>query len=316
MPGSLYPAPIAGTSPLLIQYGDRIGVLDNEKNMVVPVTKLDTAVPGITSAIRHPQGTMFLGTFGGVYVVNKTSVKKIIPYRITSIAVDSSGHIWAGTWMDGLFRITIKNSDAGLYDVLDMTARIKEREIRGLYVDSKKNIWVGTRYGGAFCLTPKQNDNFDIQHFNRQSGLMSDWVISFAETRTDDIWVGTYLGLDKLVKEPSGYRIFNFSKAVNFFAEIKKIVSTNDHWICVANTGIAVFKDEGLHQTVPLQSLIFSATLGVLENKIRIFSPIDKITLKPFQNAARFEFGALGFINERQIMYSFRLKGSTDTTWS
>jgi len=322
VPGDHYPvpvggtSPIAGTSPLLIHYADRIGMLDSERNMVVPVIKLDTAISGITSALRHPKGAIFLGSFSGVYAVYKTSVKKLIPYRITSIAIDKSGHIWAGTWLEGLFRITIKNSDDGAYDILDMTGRIKEKAIRGLYVDGKKNIWIGTRYGGAFCLTPKANDNFDIQHFNRQSGLMSDWVISFAETKTDDIWVGTYLGLDKLVKEPSGYRIFNFSKAVNFFAEIKKIISINDHWICVANTGIAIFKDEDLHQTVPLQPVIFSSTLGVRENKITIFSPVDKIRLKPFQNAARFEFGALGFINEREILYSYRLKGSTDTAWS
>lgn len=316
VPGNHYPVPVANTSPLLIHYADRIGMLDNEKNRVLPVTKLDTALSGIVYALSHPQGTIFLGSFAGVFAIHKTSVKKLIPYRVTSIAVDSSGYIWAGTWLNGLFRITIKNSDAGLYDILDMTSRIKETYIRGLYIDSKKNIWIGTRYGGAFCLTPKANDNFDIQHFNRQSGLMSDWVISFAETKTDDIWVGTYLGLDKLVKEPSGYRIFNFSKAVNFFAEIKKIVFTNDHWFCVANSGIAVFKDEGLHQTVPLHPIIFSSTLGTLEDKITIFSPHDKINLKPFQNAARFEFGALGFLNERQILYSYRLKGSNDTTWS
>jgi two-component sensor histidine kinase len=57
-------------------------------------------------------------------------------------------------------------------------------------------------------------------------------------------------------------------------------------------------------------------SLGVHENKITIISPQKKISLKPNQNAARFEFSALSFVNERQIMYSYRLKGSSDTTWS
>ena len=316
VPGNQFPVPVAGTYPLLIHYADWIGSLDNKKNIVTPVTKLDTVITGITSAVGHPHGTVFLGSFSGVYAVHRTSLKKIIPYRITSMAVDGGGYIWAGTWSDGLYRITMRNSDEGLYDILDVTPRIKEKEIRGLYADSKKNLWIGTRYGGAFCILPKTNDDFDIRHYNRQQGLMSDWVISFAETKTNDIWVGTYLGLDKLVKESSGYRVFNFSKAVNFFGEIKEIVPANDQWICAANTGIAVFKDEDLHKSVPLQPLIFSSTLGVRENKIITFFPVDKVTLKPFQNAARFEFGALGFINERQILYSYRLKGSNDTTWS
>ena len=141
-------------------------------------------------------------------------------------------------------------------------------------------------------------------------------MISFAETATEDIWVGTYLGIDKLVKEPSGYRIFNFSKVVGFFAEIKKIVPANNYWFCVANTGIAVFKDEGLHQMAPLKPVIFSSSMGVRENRVTLYSPTERIHLKPVQNAARFEFGAMGYINEKQILYSYRLKGGNDTSWS
>lgn len=316
VPGNHYPVAVTGTSPLLIYYADQLGVLDNKKNRFVPLSSSDAAIPGILSAFKHPSGTIFFGTYYGVYAVQNRSVKKILPYRIICMAVDKSGHIWAGTWQDGLHRITIKNIEEGLYEITDMTPRIKELRIRGLYVDSKNNTWVGTRYNGAFCLTPKANDSFGVQHFSRQSGLMSDWVISFAETKTDDIWIGTYLGLDKLIKESSGYRVFNFSKAVNFFAEIRKIIPIKDHWICVANDGIALFKDEDLHKATPLPANIFSTSLGLPENKITLYSPIESVSLKPFQNAARFEFGALGFINERQILYTYRLKGSGDTTWS
>jgi ligand-binding sensor domain-containing protein/two-component sensor histidine kinase len=315
-PGSHYPVAVTGTSPLLIYYDDQLGVLDNKKNRLVPLTRLDSAIPGILSALKHPSGTIFFVTFYGVYAVHNRSVKKILPYRIICMAMDKSGDMWVGTWQDGLFRIHIKNSEERMYDITDMTPRIKELRIRGLYVDSKNNTWVGTRYNGAFCFTPKANDSFEVQHYTRRSGLMSDWVISFAETKTNDIWVGTYLGLDKLIKESSGYRIFNFSKAVNFFAEIRKIIPIKDHWICVSNAGIAIFKDEDLHQATPLPANIFSTSLGLLENEITLYSPLESVSLKPFQNAARFEFGALSFINERQILYSYRLKGSSDTTWS
>jgi ligand-binding sensor domain-containing protein/two-component sensor histidine kinase len=316
IPGNEYPVPIAGTTPMLVQYADHIGRMVSEKNQVVPVAKLDTSIKGIIAAEKHKSGIIYLGGFAGLYAIYNNSVKKILSHRITSITLDKNGHLWAGTWTEGLFRVAIKNGGEPLFHAENMTELIKEKGIRGLFVDRNGNIWVGTRYGGAFCLTPKGEMDFDIQHFTRQAGLLSDWVISFAETATDDIWVGTYLGIDKLVKIPSGYRIFNFSKVVNFFAEIKKIVSFRDHWICVANTGIAVFKDENLHHTEPVQPVIFSSTLGVRENRITIYSPVEKVTLKPIQNAVRFEFGALGFINEKQILYSYRLKSKNDTTWS
>jgi signal transduction histidine kinase/ligand-binding sensor domain-containing protein len=310
--------PIVGSSPLLIHYdGNKIGSIDSIKRIIIPVKQLDTIIPGVNFACIHSDHTIFFGSFQGLFALKNQLLKRIIPYRVTSLLIDENGIIWVATWINGLYRIKISANAENAYDVQEMTPFIKEKYIRGLYSDSKKNIWVGTRYGGAFCLTEKANGNFDTQHFTRQSGLISDWVTSFSETKTGDIWVGTFLGIDKLVNEPSGFRVFNFSKAVNFFAEIKKILlSGTNNLICVANTGIAIFKDENIDQTAPLQATILSTSLGVLENKLTIFSPSEKIILKPNQNAARFEFSALGFINERQILYSYRLKGSNDSNWS
>ena len=66
----------------------------------------------------------------------------------------------------------------------------------------------------------------------------------------------------------------------------------------------------------PLKPVIFSSSMGVRENRVTLYSPTERIHLKPVQNAARFEFGAMGYINEKQILYSFRLKGGNDTSWS
>ena len=76
------------------------------------------------------------------------------------------------------------------------------------------------------------------------------------------------------------------------------------------------FTDEKLHQSPPLAATILSTTLGTGENKLNILLPTEKVSLKTYQNAARFEFSALGFVNERQLLYSYRLKGSSDTSWS
>ena len=310
-------APIAGTSPLLVHYADKIGIIDSATNIVIPTRKLDTAVWDVGFASCLANGIIFLGGFNGLYAIENTSVQKIFPHRVTSIVIDNSGKVLVGTWSNGLYRIVARSNSGFNYEMQDITPFFRQNHIRSLYTDSKNNIWVGTRYAGAFCLTEKATGGFQLQQFNRQSGLLSDWVTSFAETKTGDMWIGNYLGLDKLVKEHSGYRVFNFGKAVNFYAEIKQIVSTGDNdWVCVANTGIACFKDENLHQALPLQAAILSTSFGVLENKLTILSPTEEISLRPNQNTARFEFTALGFINERQILYSYRLKGSGDTTWS
>ena len=313
---NIYYTPVAGTSPLLVHYQDTIGIMDSAKSLVFLKEKLNMAVVNVTFASQHPNGTIFLGTLDGLFAIEKQVVKKILPYRITAMQIDNKGKVLVGTWVEGLFLLVIKNSGFN-YDIQDITSLIGQKQIRSLYTDNENNIWVGTRYAGAFCLTEKPNSGFEVQEFNRRSGLISDWVTSFGETKTGDIWVGNYLGLDKLVKESKGYRVFNFGKAVNLFAEVKKIIPAgDDDWICIANRGIATFKDENLHTTSALPASILSVSLGVLENKLTIILPKEKISLKPFQNSARFEFSSLGFINERQILYSYRLIGGSDTTWS
>ena len=309
--------PIQNTSPQLVHYKDHIGSLQTATNKIIPLEKIDAPVSGVLYSVKHSGGTIFLSTYNGLFAIEKKSVKRILPYRTTCLLIDKNDNIWVGTWSRGLYRIPSKKNPDDTFSVQDVTSIIKQLQIRGIYEDSKKNIWVGTRYAGAFCLTKQSNEKFDLQHFDRRSGLMSDWVTSFAETDAGDMWIGTYLGLDRIVKTTGGHRVFNFSKVVNFFAEIKAIVPTgNNNWVCVANKGLAYFKDENIHRALPLQATVLSTSLGLLENKLTILLPKEKIYLRPDQNAARFEFGALGFINERQILYSYRLKGSNDTTWS
>jgi ligand-binding sensor domain-containing protein len=182
--------------------------------------------------------------------VQNSSVRKLLPHRITALITDVQGGVWAGTWTNGLYRIELKNMDSISYEVQDVTSLTGQTEIRSLYQDSKKNIWIGTRYGGAFQLAPKVKGGYETKCFNRSSGLMSDWIKSMAELDNGDMWIGTSLGLERLVKEQDGYRIFNFSRATNFFAQIEGIATTgNGNWICVANTGVALFHDEELHKT-------------------------------------------------------------------
>jgi ligand-binding sensor domain-containing protein/two-component sensor histidine kinase len=309
--------PIPGTWPMLFIRNNTVCVFDEGRNRATELKKIANGIADVSNACIHSSGAIFLGSFHGLYVVQNSFIKKLLPGRITSLVVDRNGFIWAGTWTGGLHRIEVRKNDSISYDLRDVTALTGQKEIRTLYEDSKKNIWVGTRYGGAFRLTPKLNGGYQVKSFNRNSGLMSDWIKSVAELPNGDIWIGNSLGLDRIVKSPDGERIFNFSKAINFFAQIQGIESAgNGNWICLANRGIALFHDEELHKSMPLQATLLSASFGVLEKRLTLFSFTNNVILDHNQNTARFEFSALGFSNEKQVLYSFRLRGSNDTTWS
>lgn len=309
---------ISNTSPALVHYPGYIGFFDSEKKHIRPLIKLDTMVTDVHSALRHPSGLIFLASGYGLFVINKNRVRKILPYRVTSMDFDSTGFTWVGTWGNGIFRLKqLALSDSLAFEIDDLTATIQQKEIRSLYCESLKSVWIGTRYGGVFNLTINPRSGYKAQQFNRQSGLFSDWVKCIAAAGNGDIWIGSYLGLDRLVKESGGYRIFNFSKAVNFFAQVEQVVASGNHeWLCVTNTGIARFKDEQLHRSPPLQPYITWSPLGSSKDKVIPDTAARVIRLQHHQNALRFEFSAPGFINEKQVLYSYRLAGSGDTNWT
>lgn len=307
--------PVEGTWPLQVIRNNVIGFPEPVSGRIRTLRKLP--LTGVYAATRHPAGPVFLCTTTGLFAFDGSDLKKLLPYRITALAADSSGYLWAGTWVNGLYRVAVHPGRDPSYEIEDLTALAGCSEIRGLYCDSRNNTWVGTRYAGAFCLMPGSNGSYRVKNFSRESGLLSNWVQSFSETGGGDIWVGNYLGLDRLVRQGQDYRVFSFSKVTNFFAQVQAIGHLGgNRWICHANSSIAIFRDEALHASPPLQSLVLSAVFGPPGNRLTVPAPLRELRLAHSQNTARFEFSALGFINEKQVLFSYRLSGGGDTAWS
>ena len=266
------------------------------------------------------EGNIFSGTDSGLFVYpkNAAATTSLKSFRITSLLLSQDGDLWVGTWYNGLYRIhyeVTKNKVSS--EVKDLTHQIKVKEIRSFFKDSNGNIWIGTRYDGAFRLSKKNNEDYHVTHIDQAAGLISNWVLSFAEDKDGSIWIGTRLGLDKLVFQNENIRVFNFSVNNNFFGQIEKIIPSSGSTIwCRADGRLVEFSDEQLENQLPLPVYITSVILGDgSQNKSRLTTDTT-ISLKHYQNQLHFEFSAPGFINEKQILYSYRLIGSNDVVWS
>lgn len=309
---------VQGSKPLLFYFGNTFGKL-NADNRFVTLRNLAKFSPSDYYSCTDSLGNSFVANHKGIAVLSKKNwyVDTTVPYRISSLAIDNKGYLWAGTWENGLFRIQYSPDGSSVnFSVQDFSYLVHSKHIRSLFPDSKGSIWVGTRYDGAFCLTPQTRDQYSAMQFEKHQGLISNFVTAFAESSKGDIWVGSYLGLDKLVKEKSSFRVFNFSKVTNFFAHILGIVPAGGNkWYCHANSGLTIFTDEELENAPAMQVHILSVFLGSKDTITRV-APNAIIVLKHFQNQAKFEFSALGFINEKQILYSYRLGGRGNEVWS
>jgi ligand-binding sensor domain-containing protein/putative methionine-R-sulfoxide reductase with GAF domain/two-component sensor histidine kinase len=238
--------------------------------------------------------------------------KKILDFRITSLLIDKKGDLWAGTWLNGLFRIRYSFIN-GSFKILATNHYIPTENIRSLFEDSKGNIWVGTRYQGVYHFVKTVNNGFNISTFDQSKGLTSNWVKAIREDVNGNIWIAYYAGVDKLIKTDSSYHIFNFSKINNCFGSVIGMERDEDNslWL-VTNEGLTQIKDGEMEKLPPLPVYI-----------TKVFSPDSvyplhekAIQLNYLQNQLQFEFSASGYINEKQILYSYRLSGNSEQAWT
>jgi ligand-binding sensor domain-containing protein/two-component sensor histidine kinase len=279
--------------------------------------------PSVTmyAGVSDSDSLYFAGKHEGLYLISKKKIQAIsrLPYRITDLLIDKTGNLWAGTWADGLYKIryTISKDTFTVVAAEDMTSLLPGKEIRRLFEDSKGNIWAGTRYNGVACLSANDGKNYKMQHWNSQHGLLANLITAIAEDSAGNIWLGSILGIDKLVRQDTGFRVFNFSRINNFYASITAILpgSANRLWMAT-NSGLLSIKDDQTENLPPLPVYLSSVLLGGEKNNFSPGFSENNISLGYRQNQASFEFSSPGFINEKQILYSYRLRGGEDTAWT
>jgi len=308
-----------GTKPLLYTTGYNFGYFDSIHNKNTHF-KSDSFICADPHPCIDGKGNIFLNVWGGIAVISggKAWITKSLQEPLTALTLDKKGFLWAGSFNNGLYRIQYSFAkDSVLFAIKNFSHLVPDKFIRSLFTDHEGNIWVGTRYKGAFRLTQKNNNEYTAIGFDQKNGLTSDFIKCFAETSTGDIWVGSLLGLDKLIKENKRFRVFNFSRVNNLYGVFFSVAEMgNDEWLCNVTYKLVKFTDHKLENTAPLKVEINIARFGAARDNINVRKTDTIISLKYFQNHANFEFGATGFINDKQILYTHRLIGSTDTTWS
>jgi two-component sensor histidine kinase len=183
--------------------------------------------------------------------------------------------------------------------------------------DRKNNIWVGTRYKGIVQLRHEGGEQYSPMKLDIEHGLTSNWIRSIAEDKNGFMWIGSNLGIDKLVLSDGSFHVFNFSRVNNYFTNINAIVQGHDHslWFTTSSGVINVFDGETEKTPAP-PVYITSVELGDSSFNYNTYHADKKLQLRYFQNQAKFEFSAPGFVNEKQILYSYRLLGGVDTSWT
>lgn len=274
-----------------------------------------TAPPGIACAATDRFGNIFSGSYNGLHVQpGKTMEPKVsLNMRIDNLLIDRNGYLWAGTFDKGLYRIAYTDTKEKII-FSQQEHLLPGRDIRFLYEDRKGNVWVGTRYHGIYLLKLDRGGVKIVQHFHQGNGLTSNWIRGIAEDANGCIWLGFYLGLDKLIPGDTAYSIFNFSRINDYFPSINHLAIDQDNTLWLATSqGLVNIKDGELERLPAMPVYITSVHS---DDSLFAYSKNEKLILSHKRNELQFEFTAPGLINEKTVLYSYRLVGSNNARWS
>jgi signal transduction histidine kinase/ligand-binding sensor domain-containing protein len=320
---------VSGTSPIIFYDARNISYFDSIKKKLIPIEPIQiqsgSQIPVIApNSCVDKQGNVFIGQLQNIIAVseNKKWMNQTIPEWIWSMTIDQQGYLWVGTMTNAsqkryLYRVKYSfEKDSLVFIKKDYSELVKHNQVRKLLTDKKGNIWAGTTSKGIFCLTPK-GEEYVVKVYDQSAGLISNYITSIAETEKGDILVGTTVGIDKLIRGKNGFSVFNIGKVMQVYGTVTAMaLAAKDQWWAVVNYQLVKFEDAGYEKMSPLPVEFLSVQLGRTQDSISIKKFDTLISLRHKQNLARFEFSAASFINEKQILYSYRLLGTNDTTWS
>jgi ligand-binding sensor domain-containing protein/class 3 adenylate cyclase len=114
---------------------------------------------------------------------------------IMAVRQDHQGYIWILIKEKGLYRYDGSHFD--VYNLSKDSASVLGKSLETMAIDSDDVIWIGTLGGGLYKFDPLINKFTHIQHqSNNPASLAHDTVASILVDHENNIWLGTYGGLD------------------------------------------------------------------------------------------------------------------------
>ncbi len=174
----------------------------------------------ITSICRHNKNQLWIGTYNGLFLLDKTNQSIIASYKysptnhksinddmIVTLFKDRTGSLWIAHGNTGLTKLNTRQKNFTHYKHQPSEPHsIPGNIIRALMVDSKNNLWVGTRNNGTCVINRNTGavSTFEPEP-NEPSGMYSNRTTCFFEEEDGNIYLGSWgAGIRMIENAPAG----------------------------------------------------------------------------------------------------------------
>jgi signal transduction histidine kinase/ligand-binding sensor domain-containing protein len=298
-----------------------LAVLSHGK--IQPAPNLPQVFPVIQSIFETQDGTLLLGTPGGVYRYNPISRQGswfqpkpgVSLGDVRVIIRGNNGDLWLGGY-SGLTRI--HNGELTLWTEQN---GLPSNSVRAIYEDPQDVIWVGTYDGGLGRLANNQ-----WTHYTESSGLFDNGVFQILEDTHANLWMSSNRGIFRVSK-----------KQLNDYAEGKDstLISVsygrNDGMLnaeCNGGTWPSGAIDKRGKLWFPTQDGVAVVEPNlvpvsqqspriVIESVLIDHNPSDletPVTVDTGQESLEIEYTALSFYRPDQIVFRYKMDG-LDSKW-
>jgi signal transduction histidine kinase len=247
-------------------------------------------------------------------VIDGKKIFKIsVPFFADVPVSDSKGNIWLATRANDLLMYQTHPEDPLHY--LEQKFYFKKElegiSPRSIIIDKYDNIWIGTRNNGIHVFSLTNEELVKKYIVTTASGLSDEFITHLSCDTENVIWASSVSGLDK-IKERNGTPIVeNITRQNDIYQSLFKVAidKNNTVWGLGSNGLIKIIPE-------PEQSVDYTPTLMVSMIKAGKDTITHKTSLSHNQNNLSFSFAATSFLNEKQVMYSYRLQGGSNDQWS
>ena len=176
---------------------------------------------------------------------------------VSSIVKDNKGRLWVATDGGGIDLIHPKNKE---FIHINSSSKkeftgLSSDYIQTLFIDSKQNLWAGSWDKGIFFLEKGANHFVNYNSENTNNSLLSNGIMSFAESSDGIIWIAAYNnGLHSYNPESKTFSHHNFESSLEYGIQDgnawKVLVDKKDNIWLGATNGLFKIKKENVKYSV------------------------------------------------------------------
>jgi signal transduction histidine kinase/ligand-binding sensor domain-containing protein len=272
------------------------------------------------------EGNIWIASDKGVYLfcdnkfitcqINHKLASKIRPVKILN---DKYGYYWFGDFSNGLYRMKLTKieDNKAILDSVQVYKSLKPDSsfvtawVQDMLVDSKGCLWYSTLYTGVYKLQIDKNGVKNYELFSTKNGLSNNQVTHLYEDKDNNIWFSTLEGADCYNSRTGKFTHFNKKNTPG--SQIYCVMAEDNKVFLEFEEGILIIEDlnkEKLSNIIP-KPIISNVYVNGIIDSIAL-SGTEVVKFRHNQNYLTFEYGAITFKTENNILYQYKLEGLND----